>query len=254
MAAFSLTSCFPCLTARKKEAPRSAPANPHTSSVAGAVPRTFSFEELAAATRNFSDGCRIIGQGGGLYKGYIKSINQVTIQFFFFFYTPSVSKYNMLLIQVAHRSNIKEFLAHTLTMCGLRHPNVVDLIGFCADGHHRILVHEYMPGSLEDHLHDLCPGKAPLDWITRMNIAAGVARGLEYMHDKGVLYRRLRKAKPQPGFKYEIRTMAEPRVQSQSASALTAEYFLKRRLSPGLCINRCMQPYIKAKQVSTEYN
>ncbi|KAI4967286.1 hypothetical protein ZWY2020_028763 [Hordeum vulgare] len=77
MAAFSLTSCFPCLTARKKEAPRSAPANPHTSSVAGAVPRTFSFEELAAATRNFSDGCRIIGQGGGLYKGYIKSINQV---------------------------------------------------------------------------------------------------------------------------------------------------------------------------------
>lgn len=75
-------------------------------------------------------------------------------------------------------------------MSGLRHPNIVNLIGFCADGHHRILVHEYMPfGSLEDHLHDSSPGKAPLDWNTRMNIAAGVARGLEYMHDKGVLYR-----------------------------------------------------------------
>ena len=33
-------------------------------------------------------------------------------------------------------------------------------------------------------------GKAPLDWNTRMNIAARVAKGLEYLHHKGVVYRR----------------------------------------------------------------
>ncbi|KAI4966668.1 hypothetical protein ZWY2020_037202 [Hordeum vulgare] len=47
-------------------------------------------------------------------------------------------------------------------------------------------------GSLEDHLHDLPPNKEPLDWTTRMKIAAGAAAGLEYLHDKAnppVIYR-----------------------------------------------------------------
>lgn len=35
----------------------------------------------------------------------------------------------------------------------LHHPNLVNLIGYCADGDQRVLVYEYMPrGSLEDHL------------------------------------------------------------------------------------------------------
>lgn len=35
----------------------------------------------------------------------------------------------------------------------MRHPNLVHLIGYCAEGTQRLLVYEYMPlGSLEDHL------------------------------------------------------------------------------------------------------
>lgn len=78
----------------------------------------------------------------------------------------------------------------------LHHPNLVNLIGYCADGDQRLLVYEYMPlGSLEDHLHDLTPGKKILDWNTRMKIAAGAAKGLEYLHDKAsppVIYRDLK--------------------------------------------------------------
>lgn len=39
---------------------------------------------------------------------------------------------------------------------------------------------------------DLPPDKEPLDWNTRMKIAAGAAQGLEYLHDKAnppVIYR-----------------------------------------------------------------
>ncbi|KAJ8759215.1 hypothetical protein K2173_006675 [Erythroxylum novogranatense] len=75
----------------------------------------------------------------------------------------------------------------------LHHPNLVNLIGYCADGEQRLLVYEFMPlGSLEDHLHDLPPDKEPLDWNTRMRIAAGAAKGLEYLHDQAnppVIYR-----------------------------------------------------------------
>ncbi|KAL2323796.1 hypothetical protein Fmac_022854 [Flemingia macrophylla] len=31
---------------------------------------------------------------------------------------------------------------------------------------------------------DLPPDKEPLDWNSRMKIAAGAAKGLEYVHDK----------------------------------------------------------------------
>lgn len=105
----------------------------------------------------------------------------------------------------------------------LHHTNLVNLIGYCADGDQRLLVYEYMElGSLEDHLHsmlhncchclstwhcydsadnldypcaDPMPDKAILDWNTRMKIAAGAAKGLEYLHDRAsppVIYRDLK--------------------------------------------------------------
>lgn len=48
----------------------------------------------------------------------------------------------------------KEFLVEVLMLSLLRHPNLVNLIGYCAEGDQRLLVYEYMPlGSLEYHLH-----------------------------------------------------------------------------------------------------
>lgn len=47
----------------------------------------------------------------------------------------------------------REFLVEVLMLSLLHHENLVNLIGYCADGDQRLLVYEYMPrGSLEDHL------------------------------------------------------------------------------------------------------
>ncbi|KAL1200099.1 putative serine/threonine-protein kinase PBL7 [Cardamine amara subsp. amara] len=146
------------------------------------VAQTFTFSELATATRNFRKEC-LIGEGGfgRVYKGYLASTSQ----------TAAIKQLDHNGLQ-----GNREFLVEVLMLSLLHHPNLVNLIGYCADGDQRLLVYEYMPlGSLEDHLHDISPGKQPLDWNTRMKIAAGAAKGLEYLHDKTmppVIYRDLK--------------------------------------------------------------
>ncbi|XP_016514114.2 serine/threonine-protein kinase PBS1 [Nicotiana tabacum] len=139
---------------------------------------TFTFRELAAATSNFRPES-FIGEGGfgRVYKGRLPSGQVVAVK---------------QLDRNGLQGN-REFLVEVLMLSLLHHPNLVNLIGYCADGDQRLLVYEFMPlGSLEDHLHDLPPDKEPLDWNTRMKIAAGAAKGLEYLHDKAnppVIYR-----------------------------------------------------------------
>ncbi|KAL9399184.1 hypothetical protein Peur_008145 [Populus x canadensis] len=144
--------------------------------------QTFTFRELAFATKNFRAEC-LLGEGGfgRVYKGYLESTNQVVA------------------IKQLNRNGLqgnREFLVEVLMLSLLHHPNLVNLIGYCADGDQRLLVYEYMPlGSLEDHLHEVPPGKNWLDWNTRMKIAAGAAKGLEHLHDKAsppVIYRDLK--------------------------------------------------------------
>nr|XP_043633572.1 serine/threonine-protein kinase PBS1 [Erigeron canadensis] len=78
------------------------------------------------------------------------------------------------------------------------HPNIVTLIGYCSESDKQLIVYEFMPlGSLEQHLHDPKPHMKPLDWNTRMKIAVGTARGLDYLHnhcEPSIIYRDMKSA------------------------------------------------------------
>ncbi|PSR92640.1 Serine/threonine-protein kinase [Actinidia chinensis var. chinensis] len=165
-----------------KKDPKKEPAVQKDGPPAHIAAQTFTFRELATATKNFRPEC-LLGEGGfgRVYKGRLESTGQVVA------------------VKQLDRNGLqgnREFLVEVLMLSLLHHPNLVNLIGYCADGDQRLLVYEFMPlGSLEDHLHDLPPNKEPLDWNTRMKIAAGAAKGLEYLHDKAnppVIYRDLK--------------------------------------------------------------
>ena len=58
----------------------------------------------------------------------------------------------------------------------LHDPNLVNLIGYCADGDQRLLVYEYMPlGSLEDHLLGTTNLRFFFNWYGREMGAIGLA-------------------------------------------------------------------------------
>ncbi|KAF2300475.1 hypothetical protein GH714_013733 [Hevea brasiliensis] len=129
----------------------------------GKLAQTFTFEELAAATGNFRSDCCLVKEVSAKFtRGFaIKQLDRNGLQ------------------------GTREFVIEVLTLSLADHPNLVKLIGYCAEGDQRLLVYEYMSlGSLENHLHDLPHNRQPLDWNTRMKIAAGAAKGLEYLHDK----------------------------------------------------------------------
>nr|TKS12039.1 hypothetical protein D5086_0000066250 [Populus alba] len=101
--------------------------------------QTFTFRELAMATKNFRREC-LIGEGGfgRVYKGKLDKGGQVVA------------------VKQLDRNGLqgnREFIVEVLMLSLLHHQNLVNLVGYCADGDQRLLVYEYMPkGSLEDHL------------------------------------------------------------------------------------------------------
>lgn len=78
----------------------------------------------------------------------------------------------------------EDFLELVSKLSLLHHPNVTELIGYCCEHGQHLLVYEYMRnGSLQDLLHLSDEYTKPLTWNSRIKIALGTARALEYLHE-----------------------------------------------------------------------
>ncbi|XP_065854517.1 leucine-rich repeat receptor-like protein kinase PXL1 [Euphorbia lathyris] len=65
----------------------------------------------------------------------------------------------------------------------LRHRNIVRLLGYLHNETDVMMINEYMPnGNLWSALHGKEADKLLVDWVSRYNIAVGVAQGLNYLH------------------------------------------------------------------------
>ncbi|XP_077241522.1 putative serine/threonine-protein kinase PBL11 [Tasmannia lanceolata] len=150
--------------------------------------KSFTFHDLKNATRNFRPDS-FLGEGGFgcVFKGWIDE-NTLAPTKPGLGIVVAVKKLKQEGLQ-GHR----EWLAEVNYLGQLHHEHLVRLIGYCSESKNRLLVYEFMPrGSLENHL--FRKSVHPMSWITRINIAVGVARGLSFLHNlpARVIYRDLK--------------------------------------------------------------
>uniref|UniRef100_A0ACD5UPW7 Uncharacterized protein n=1 Tax=Avena sativa TaxID=4498 RepID=A0ACD5UPW7_AVESA len=148
----------------------------------------FPLSALRAATDVFSPSHRIgSGSFGAVYRASLADGREVAIKRAERRDTGASSS---AAAAAARRVNHESaFISELSLLSRLNHKNLVRLLGFCADGGEHILVYEFMAnGTLHDHLHKRpAPLSPPLaSWPSRLRLALGAARGIEYLHTYAV--------------------------------------------------------------------
>ena len=99
------------------------------------MPIRYSYSNIKKMTKGFSEK---LGEGGygSVYKGKLRSGHLVAVKMM------NISK-----------ANGQDFINEVATIGRIHHVNVVQLIGFCAEGSKRALVYDFMPnGSLDKYI------------------------------------------------------------------------------------------------------
>ncbi|KAK9052248.1 hypothetical protein SSX86_028876 [Deinandra increscens subsp. villosa] len=126
--------------------------------------RRFELEDLLRAS------AEMLGKGGfgTAYKAVLDDGNVVAVK----------------RLREAASGGKREFEQQMEVLGRLRHPNVVSLKAYYFARDEKLLVFDYMTnGNLFWLLHgNRGPGRTPLDWTTRLRVAAGAARGLVFIH------------------------------------------------------------------------
>ncbi|KAL6129521.1 hypothetical protein ACLB2K_072871 [Fragaria x ananassa] len=128
------------------------------------MPIRYSYYNIKKMTKGFKDK---LGEGGYgcVYKGKLRSGRLVAVK-----------------MLGKSKANGQDFINEVATIGRIHHVNVVQLIGYCAEGSKRALVYEYMAnGSLDKHIFSK-EGSVSLSCKEAFEISLGVARGIGYLH------------------------------------------------------------------------
>jgi len=82
------------------------------------------------------------------------------------------------------RVPVDVFLELVVNISELSHPNVLELVGYCAEFEQRLLVYEHCSKmTLHDELHYVDEPSNALSWNARLQVAVEAAKALQYLHD-----------------------------------------------------------------------
>ncbi|XP_078151066.1 cysteine-rich receptor-like protein kinase 6 isoform X2 [Carex rostrata] len=127
---------------------------------------------LNAATANFDESNKL-GEGGfgAVYKGTLPNGQEVAVK----------------RLSQSSAQGLEELKNELVLVAKLRHKNLVRVVGVCLEGQEKLLVYEFLPNrSLDTFIFDN-ERRQELDWIKRLAIINGIARGLLYLHEESRL-------------------------------------------------------------------
>ncbi|XP_031504579.1 protein STRUBBELIG-RECEPTOR FAMILY 5-like [Nymphaea colorata] len=131
----------------------------------------YSLAELQMASGNFGRD-HLVGEGtlGRVFKAkYVDG---------------KVFAVKVLDLPVLRGDNSEVFMEAVSEISRLHHQNITEFLGYCSERDQNLLVYEYLRnGSLHQFLHLSDDYGKPLTWNTRIKIALGTARALEYLHE-----------------------------------------------------------------------
>ncbi|CAK9181765.1 unnamed protein product [Ilex paraguariensis] len=129
----------------------------------------FTYKELEVATDKFNE-ANVVGNErcGVVYKGVLSEGTMAAVK----------------VLQGQGKQGERAFRSEVDLLSRLHSPYIVELLGYCADQHHRVLVFEFMPsGTLQHHLHPPNKQSPTVNWGTRLRISLDCARALEFLHE-----------------------------------------------------------------------
>lgn len=126
--------------------------------------------DLQVATNSFrEENLMGVGTHGAVYKGELH--DQVV----------AVKKLDASNPNFPKDDEITELVSN---ISRLHHPNITQLVGYCVEYGQCLLVYDYFDkGTLHDILHSDDEMRKELTWNSRVKIALGAARALEYLHE-----------------------------------------------------------------------
>lgn len=150
----------PCVYCRKPKVSQLSPV------IQGINLKCFTYMELKEAINGFMEE---LGRGafGTVFKGVLPSDIKGCV---------AVKR-----LDTVFRESNPKFIAEVNSIGRTNHRNLVQLLGFCDDGQHQLLVYEFMSScSLTSFLFG---GSRP-NWYLKSQIALGIARGLLNLHEE----------------------------------------------------------------------
>ncbi|CAN8275998.1 unnamed protein product [Cochlearia groenlandica] len=90
-----------------------------------------------------------------------------------------------ILMEPSEGNSGEDFINEVASLSRTSHVNIVSLLGFCYERNKRAIIYEFMPnGSLDKFISEHMSTK--MDWERLYDIAVGISRGLEYLHNRCV--------------------------------------------------------------------
>jgi len=128
------------------------------------MPIRYSYNEIKKMVKGFKEK---LGEGGygSVFKGKLSSGSCVAIK-----------------MLGKSKGSGHDFISEVATIGRIHHQNVVQLIGFCAEGSRRALVYEFMSNGSLDKIIFSKDRSIDFGYDKIYNISIGIARGIAYLH------------------------------------------------------------------------